>query len=90
MLNEVLNRRKVYPQDLNTKVSFGRAGSGGKDALHEMSFALAASPVSLGNLSTYREKKVTEVQLLTKQCGGDSIFSSCSRPTVACCVTTLR
>lgn len=37
--------------------------------------ALAGSRISLGNLSTYQEKKVIEVQLLTKQCNGDSVVS---------------
>lgn len=45
--------------------------------LHAMCFALAGFRVSLGNLSTYSEEKVTEVQSLTKQCGGDNVVSSC-------------
>jgi len=42
-----------------------------------MYFALTGSQLSLGNLSTYQEKEVIEVQMLTKQCNGDSVVSSC-------------
>lgn len=40
-------------------------------------FALAGSQLSLGNLSTQREKKVIEVWLLTKHCASDNGVSSC-------------